>query len=291
MDHSFKIDFIGIGASKAGTTWLARVLDAHPDICLSAIKETNFFCKEHVPTIGAYIQYDGTNMDRYPLFFKKCRPGQIKGEYSVHYMRESMAARNIHKNFPDIKIIAVLREPVSRFFSHYRFNRAILKKEAHLLEHLIHPDEALIQHGMYARNLRPYFDLFPKDNIKVLIYEEMSADPYGALKELYSFLGVDDSFVPHELMERRINPTVQVRFRSIIKILDRVRFALIMLGIERLICATFKKKLYYFVQKINFKKMNHEEIDEDVRRKIKDLYVEDRKKLEALLKRNLSEVW
>ena len=285
------VDFIGIGAPKAGTTWLARVMEAHPDVCLSVVKETNFFCKKHRPTRGTYLMYNGNNIDRYSIFYRKCRPEQIKGEFSVHYMWEESTARDIHEHYPDVKIIAVLRDPATRLLSHYRFMRHTLVNEERPLEDLLHADERLVQTGMYGKLLGRYFELFPRKNIKVLVYEEMSADPYGALKDVYSFLGVDDSFVPHELMKKRINPTAGVRFGPIMKWANKIQFVMIWLGIEGLVSGTMKQRISRLIQRINYKKIERHEVSDETKEKMSQLYIEDRKKLEKLLNRDFSGVW
>ena len=85
------------------------------------------------------------------LFFRRRRPGDVIGEFSVLYLLERDAARDISREFPDAKIIAILREPVSRFISHYRFRRHTLQTEHRPMEELLNPAEELVGHGMSGR--------------------------------------------------------------------------------------------------------------------------------------------
>jgi hypothetical protein len=290
MTETYNVDFIGIGAAKAGTSWLAKALAAHPDICLSAIKETNFFCREHRAR-GKSLRYDGTNLDRYGVFFKHCRSGQVRGEFSVHYMLEEAAAENIRQHFPEVKLLAVLREPVARLISHYRFRKHTLRMEHRSLEELVSLDVREARFGLYGQLLKHYFERFPKQHIKVLIYEEMRADPYGALADVYRYLGVDDSFVPEKLMASRVNATRQVRFRPIMVAVDYVQVAMIRLGVERFVSNAFKSTVARLLQRVNFRKLDYEPVSNETKERIRGLYREDRKVLEELLGRSLDDAW
>lgn len=288
MDNKFKIDFIGIGAPKSGTTWLSRALDAHPEICFSSMKETSFFCEENPLVHNALLRYDGKNISQYPLFFKHCGQNKLRGEFSVHYMYDSTVAGKIYKNFPEVKIIAVLRDPVSRFISDYRFRRYMRKEEKRPIEELLFSDYLLIQYGMYTKQLERYFSLFPKENIKILIFEEMVKNPLRTLKEVYSFLGVKDSFIPDTLLKKKVNVTKKVRFRFITRFMHQIRLIMIRLGMEPITNRLMKAGIEEYIGKINFQKLAYEKIDDETKRKIREFYIDDIKKLEKLLNKNLS---
>lgn len=292
MDRNeFKVDFIGIGAPKAGTTWLAAALGAHPQICLSTIKETNFFCGDRRGYRGSFLRYSGNGIGQYPLFFRKWRPEQIKGEFTVRYMIDSSAPADIHRHFPDVKILAVLREPVSRFLSSYRYSRHTIHLIDRPLEEIIRSDDFFIRLGMYGEQLAHCYQLFPRKNIKVLIYEEMKADPRGALREIYTFLNVDSSFVPYELMGKVINPTVRSRVRGAMAIMRVLKLVMIRMGIDGQYSESLYQWLVRAVNRINTTPLAAEPVDDATKAKILMMYRDDRKKLETLLGRDLTPLW
>ena len=290
-ENDFAIDFIGIGAAKSGTTWLAKALSAHPGICFSSVKGTKFFYRTLQKGRNEFLRYDGSNIGDYGFFFKSCGPGKLRGEFSAGYMREPRAAEDIQRHFPDVKIIAILREPVSRFISHYHFRRFNQKGDQSPIESEISRDSELGYAGMYADHLRPFFDRFPREHIYILIYEEVMAQPQVALRDLYRFLGVDDSYIPHEVIGVRVNKGGKVRFAFIMYALEAVHRLMIRLGIAWLVGGATRRRLQAFVERLNFTRHEAEPVDGETRRRIRALYSEDRMKLEALIDRDLTPFW
>ena len=81
-----KLDFLGIGAQRAGTTWVARMLEAHPDICLSEPKELHFFNEKPSYVWGPVNENFGPSFDWHGKHFAHCRKGSVKGEFTPHYL-------------------------------------------------------------------------------------------------------------------------------------------------------------------------------------------------------------
>ena len=107
IEESFKIDFIGIGAAKAGSKWLADNLRNHPQIFIPGKKELIYFNKTML--YGDNIQnfrYEKP-VSWYHSFFENARPDHIKGEISPHYFTSPEAVKRIYQYNPDIKLIDV----------------------------------------------------------------------------------------------------------------------------------------------------------------------------------------
>src|SRR3989344_5640213 len=102
---NFKVDFIGVGAPKCGTTWIAECLAEHPDVCFSWNKEPHFFNRDR--------EYE-KSLDYYRTYFKNCENKKLRGEYTVNYLYFDSAADRIKKHFPGTKIIIALRNPIER---------------------------------------------------------------------------------------------------------------------------------------------------------------------------------
>ena len=204
-------DFLIIGAGKSGTTSLNSYLSQHPEIYMSPVKEPNFFAYADVErsslsspeTIKHYEELI-KDIDTYLSLFRGAKVGQLKGEVSNTYMTRANSATLIQKYVPQAKIIAILRNPVDRLYSRYlhlaRDNR--LAEIPPFMDGLKDRNSAwwrredLIPEGFYHKNLTPYFDLFPLANIKVILFDDFNRNQTVVLKDLFSFLGVDNNFKP-----------------------------------------------------------------------------------------------
>ena len=115
-----KIDFIGIGAPKCGSTWVSKCLEEHPEILFSASKtrkELRFFNHANfLPDVyESYIhidKYEEKGLKWYYEQFPNNESGIIKGEFSTLYLFDEQAPNRIMKHFPDVKILVTLRQPV-----------------------------------------------------------------------------------------------------------------------------------------------------------------------------------
>ncbi len=188
------IDFIGVGAQKSGTSWVYACLYEHPEIC-APIKEIHFFSRPRFEKGRAW----------YESHFDRCDAGKKKGEFSTSYLYSKEAPERIKSLYPDTKIIAILRNPVTRAYSQYR--NAI--KAGEISETLAfseyQKDEvSVIDQGKYAEQLERYFALFSKDQILVTIFEDIDKDKLAFMQRIYAFIGVDASFVP-SMLEETIN--------------------------------------------------------------------------------------
>lgn len=183
------IDFIGIGAQRSGTSWTYACLYEHPEICIP-IKEIHFFSRERF----------ANGKEWYEANFKNCDATKIKGEFSTSYLYSEETAERIHSMYPDTKIIAIIRNPISRAFSQY--GNAIKGgeiPESMSFEEYYTKDASVLAQGMYTKQLERYFNLFDTSQILVLVYEDNKKDPQKFMEQIYSFLGVDSNFVPSML--------------------------------------------------------------------------------------------
>lgn len=210
------LDFIIIGAQKSGTTTLFEYLRHHPALEVPAEKEAPFFSDDACYATGmdAYLKRVFPFADQTKLW------GTVTPQYMVGGLRgvwyETVPQRDyppvstvpsrIRATCPEARLIAILRDPTERSFSHYRqnvlfgweqrpFDRAIeeLLQPTALREAREDPSElsGYVVWGEYARILEPYFELFGNDQLLVLFTDELRRDPDGILRRMYAFLGVD----------------------------------------------------------------------------------------------------
>jgi hypothetical protein len=204
--------FLIIGAARSGTTALYNYIRQHPRVFMSPVKETNFFAYEgetlSVRGPGAdYINNSITDLATYQALFEDAPPGAERGEASPLYLFSEKAPGRIREHVPDVRLIAVLRNPVDQAFSHYLYARrqciepldsfvdALAVQEQRKKENW-QPLFSYSEFPRYHAQLSRYYSLFPRDHIEVFLYEDFSKDPLKVISRIFRFIGVEDDFVP-----------------------------------------------------------------------------------------------
>jgi len=203
-------DFLVIGAMRSGTTSLYRYLGAHPDVFM-APKELQFFTEHY-----------GKGVDWYASQFSSAGGVHRLGEATADYLARESAMTRIATVLPGARLIATLRHPVDRAWSHHLLLRA-RGREPRSFETAIDEEMAAIarsgpesagviylSHGCYDIHLGRCLRLFPRSQLHVTVFERMTADFAATYRELCSHIGVDKAFVPANLGER-VNPFVTFR--------------------------------------------------------------------------------
>jgi len=201
-------DFLVIGAGKAGTTSLYHYLSLHLDIFLTPQKETRFFALEGEDL--ASFRWAGAkprgnfssivSFEAYQQQFQGRTNEAIAGEVCPIYLYYPGTARRIARYVPQIKLIAILRNPADRAYSHYQFLRQRSREPLTFAEAVAREPERIRQkwmwdyhytaQGFYHRQLRAYYDLFPPEQIKVFLFEDLKAAPQQLMADLFGFLGI-----------------------------------------------------------------------------------------------------
>src|SRR3989344_913433 len=295
-----KIDFIGIGAGRSGTTWILEALGEHPHIWLPKEQKLNYFSNPR--SNGGPSEYEKRGMWGYLDEFKNAPVDKIKGEFSSHYMPDEKVAEIIKKHFPKIKIWAVLRNPVERAFSDYIRGREFHLKEKVDFEtaffakknELYKNGDGYRQRGFYHKQLKKYFELFPKKNINIILYDDLKKNNQRVIRELYRFLSVDASFVP-SIIGKKVSPRVGTKFKTIKKIISSL--ANISHKMERssvgyLVYLMKRKtkisKIFNKIDEANTEKdVDHETLALEIYEKLKKEYKKDIEELEKLIGRDL----
>lgn len=196
MEAGFKLDFVGVGVPRSGTTWISRCLDEHPQICFSRTKEFHFFMFDKRYKRGLECLKEQ---------FNHCKPNTIKGEWSVDYLYSEDAAKRIKKDFPDAKILICLRDPVERAHNHFLFQKQNSNiGYRHNFKDVVILDDKYkyLERGFYAKYIKKYLEFFPKENVHIMFFEDIKEKPLELMGSLYDFLGVDKNFIPSNLNKK-----------------------------------------------------------------------------------------
>ena len=228
-------DFFIVGHAKCGTTALYEMLRAHPDVYMSDLKEPQFFARENPQLSGGPVAFEHTgarleSYDEYLAHFRAARPDQLMGEASTAYLWSPTAARRIADAQPSAKIIAILREPTAFLRSlHLQLLQNGTETETDLRKALalegarregreIPPKQnwpsALIytDRVRYVEQLRRFHDVFPAEQVLVLVYEDYRADNDATMRTVRRFLGLSEQIA---IRAHEANPTIRVRSQRV----------------------------------------------------------------------------
>ncbi len=188
------LDFVGVGAARCGTTWLARCLGEHPSVFIPARKELHYFNNDFLyePTLRTVRRR-----------LSPARPDQLRGEITPRYMISHTALTRIAAANPQAAIIVCLRDPVDRMFSEYCYFRFTLKREPDpdFLRAIEGPlREDYLVKSLYASHLENVLSIF--DRVHVVLYEEIAEQPLETLEAVFGFLRIEPSFVPSAARQR-----------------------------------------------------------------------------------------
>jgi hypothetical protein len=203
-------NFLCIGVPRSGTTWLSECLSAHPEAFVPALKEVSFFIRDE------YRSSWDKGLDWYRSLFVSPEPGvKAWGELTVRYYFLERTPALIHDHIPDVKLIYMLRHPVEVLHSvaayHLFMYPTAINSAAYGLHDFLnhHLAESL---GFYARYFRRYLELFPRENILVLFYDDLNKSSRDTFATVCRFLGIDPTIAP-DVVDRRINaPAIPRRY-------------------------------------------------------------------------------
>jgi hypothetical protein len=306
-------NFFLVGAPKAGTTSLYQYLAEHPEIYMSPIKEPNFFASEIRPenvseelqdrvrrdmdALKMYLQgpmsekrFGGMVLEweDYLKLFENVKGEVAIGEASVLYLWSKTAAKNIFSRIPDAKIVMVLRDPAERAFSQYLHNvtngiicgsfRQHIYNSSRPKSEKFSVGYPSLELGLYYEQVKRYVDIFPRENLQILFFEDYRQQPARTLEKLFSFLHVNSGFTP-DMSQKQLEPQVP---RAVGAAHFLKRYGLWQ-PLKKLSPRAFRSQL----REVVFKKRKSLVMDSKDRDYLRDYYRDDIRKLSALLSRDL----
>lgn len=222
--NSIYPNFFIVGVPKAGTSSIGHYLNQHPDVYISSIKEPFFFSKDICEKdfdsdyrrraaldVDAYLRHSPlpkkhiahiTDYSHYMELFRDVEKEKAIGELSTGYLYSSQAAEEIFRFNPAAKIVMVLRHPVERAYSHYQMHirdfmqfdynfLSALEEDISTVEKGWGKSHLYVELGLYFNQVKRYLDLFPKEQVKIFLYEDLQRDQAQFMEELFTFLEVD----------------------------------------------------------------------------------------------------
>jgi hypothetical protein len=190
-------NFFIVGAQRAGTTSLYHYLKEIPGVHMSRVKEPSYFAPNYVRRDpGRFLR----DKKEYLRLFENARGYIAVGEASPMYLWDPDAPKLIHQTVPHARIIMILRDPIERAYSNYlmKMKYSGMKSSFHdelmrdykSQEKLFGRSQMYVEFGMYYEQVKRYFDIFGREQAKVIIFEEFVQRPVLTVNEVLAFLGV-----------------------------------------------------------------------------------------------------
>ncbi len=275
-----KPTFIGIGAQKCASTWIYDILADHPDVGLSTQKEIDFFS----------YHYDH-GLQWYENKFSDVGRRTAVGEISPSYFHEPAAPERIHRHYPSVKLIVSLRNPIKRAMSNHVHEIRIghLTGDDLSFEKGLQNNPMYVEQGLYAKHLERWFQYFEKDQILILLFEDIVGDQLESAKRIYRFLGIDQNHLPAAL-NNRSNRSYVNRYAGLESLRKNARSMMRRAGLDFIWKFAGKLGLSGIYRKVN--QVSGEsvvpEVQDETIRRLTAVFDDDISRLESILSRNLS---
>jgi hypothetical protein len=312
MDAPLGPNFFLVGAMKAGTTAVFESLGLHPHVYCSPIKEPNFFSDEFRfvevspknlrrrsqfdvnayvkgpmdrPVHGALVRDPAT----YYALFRLAKDYAAIGEASTSYLYSNSAARNIHAAVPHARIIMILRNPVDRAISQYHMESRIglvndrfgslLEQDLSTSGNTFRTFGMYVDVGRYVKQIRRYSAFFPANQIKIVLYDDLSSNFDGVTDDILRFLDVDPAL--RRRNAKKTNGARVPRAATINQVLHRV-------GLKQMIGRSFPQPLLDFGKRMYYRRANGTGVTEADRERLRAVLADEVTALSDLLDRDLS---
>lgn len=221
-----KVDLMIIGAQKAGTTSLKNYLSQHPDIITHFQTEFTYFHDPEVYKAGyenAFINY----------FDKNDVPDgkKIVGKYAGLYAKTDIL-KTLYEHNPSVKMILILRNPVDRAYSAYNMERTYntdwMETDFEGMVKIARKNKVddpmyklFISMGLYAVFVENIYSIFPKNQLRIILFEELKNNPGKICREIFEWMDLDSSFVPDTSVVH--NKTAKTKNQVVAKIIEKLR--------------------------------------------------------------------
>jgi hypothetical protein len=264
------IDFVIIGATKSATTWLQRSLQADPAVFMPN-PELHYFSREYHRGDAWYLSN-----------FTKEETHKVLGEKSNSYLDCPEAVPRLYRALPHAKLVAQLRNPIDRAYSNYcmLYRRGEVTRD---INRYLNPcgakNHQLLIGGMYNRHLQTYLELYPGNQLLVLLYEDLRSDALQQLNRVRHFVGLNMSMSSLPIkgkVKDRTTPTLSPILRRSIR------------GLKPVLAPLRDTHSFRTIRKLFTHEITYPSLSEELLQRLIEYYSPETRSLGKLLGRDLS---
>jgi hypothetical protein len=279
---------------KCGTSSLYAYLKRHPMVFLPEMKEPHYFLSHLTsPSGNGCMTTDDNcigNEPKYRSLYRVADQLKVIGDASTSYLCDENAARNIQARRPGARIIIILRDPVERAHSHYRMDVQMGKETRPFLQALKQDYAArekgwgvthlYIDAGLYAGQIERYFTTFGREQVLVLLFDELKSDPRSALIKVTRHIGADPLSFDLAEHTHKYNAYRRPKFPALQRIAAKTR-------VSKLLPQGLRRSLRYSPLLFDTRSPS---MDDESRRYLQTVFAPDILRLEELLGKKLPEL-
>jgi hypothetical protein len=295
-------NFFIVGAQKAGTTSLYFYLKEVPEVYMSPLKEPFYFAPHAVHNSASDIIRD---KKEYLRLFEKANGFIAIGEATPIYLWDPDAPNLIHQTVPHARIIMILRDPIERAYSNYLMRVRYSGVKSSFYDELIRDyrspeklygkSQLYVEFGMYYEQVKRYFDIFGREQVKVIIFEEFVKRPEQTVNEVLAFLGIKctvteirEQHNPYSVPRTPLSRLIFALFRWLRA--RNIRFYKLLMLLPDSVLESLplpSGKSSGFAARILFKRVEKPKIEPEAFKFLQEIYHDDVLRLQSLLGRSL----
>jgi len=297
-----------IGAPKCGTTSLYEYLKGHPQVYMSAAKEPGYFAPDNLARGSHNLRY-GTDEERYLALFDQAGQAKHVGEASVGYIYSAQAPQLIHEWDPGARIIVMFRDPLKMIPSLH--NQRLAEGREHQDSFRAAIEREIARHGrtpprddeppapgsyrdraLFSRYLPSWLDKFGREQVLVILLEDLEREPAAVFRRVLEFLNVDPDWQPEAFRVHNVRHQPRSRVvAGLLKAGPPQWFVWTLL--PRIVGDANTRRLVraFRHSPLNRKQAPRNEIDPELRRQLEEYFEADVARLSDILGRDLGSLW
>ena len=276
-----KVNTFIVGAPKTGTTSLYYYLNQHTNVCMSSIKEPNFFSAKEVNSLFYKSQIVDEINEYHKLFSQNKK--QIIGEASVSYLFFDEVPNRIYKYNPKAKIIILLRNPIERALSHYLMDFRLGFCSENFEDIIAQPEifpqyyQQYLELGNYFLQLKRYINVFNENQLSIVFYDDLKSDSQKVMKHIFSFLEIEFQDLDYSIQNSFLST-------SNIFVSELYKFN----SLRKIVKSLFPEPFLSLVKSIFFSNNSKPTFSDSIIKQLNAYYKSDIVELEKLLNKDLS---
>ena len=276
-----KVNTFIVGAPKTGTTSLYYYLNQHTNVCMSSIKEPNFFSAKEVNSLFYKSQIVDEINEYHKLFSQNKK--QIIGEASVSYLFFDEVPNRIYKYNPKAKIIILLRNPIERALSHYLMDFRLGFCSENFEDIIAQPEifpqyyQQYLELGNYFLQLKRYINVFNENQLSIVFYDDLKSDSQKVMKHIFSFLEIEFQDLDYSIQNSFLSP-------SNIFVSELYKFN----SLRKIVKSLFPEPFLSLVKSIFFSNNSKPTFSDSIIKQLNAYYKSDIVEVEKLLNKDLS---
>lgn len=276
-----KVNTFIVGAPKTGTTSLYYYLNQHTNVCMSSIKEPNFFSAKEVNSLFYKSQIVDDINEYHKLFSQNKK--QIIGEASVSYLFFNEVPNRIYKYNPKAKIIILLRNPIERALSHYLMDFRLGFCSENFEDIIAQPEifpqyyQQYLELGNYFLQLKRYLNVFNENQLSIVFYDDLKSNSQKVMKHIFSFLEIEFQDLDYSIQNSFLSP-------SNIFVSELYKFN----SLRKIVKSLFPEPFLSLVKSIFFSNNLKPTFSDSIIKQLNAYYKSDIVELEKLLNKDLS---